>query len=133
MPRSMNQKKKLSILREVLLERSDKAHPLTMKGLIDALSEQGIKAERKSIYDDLQSLRELGLDIVTLRGRQTGYYVATRKFENDELKLLVGAIASAESIAQNQREELTEKLLSFASIHEREEILEGCFENKNKL
>ena len=63
MPRSANQKKKLSILRSVFLERSDETHPLTMKELLNALAAHGISAERKSVYSDIETLRELGMDI----------------------------------------------------------------------
>ena len=67
MPRSVNQKKKLPILRSILLERSDETHPLSMKEIIQALAAHGITAERKSIYNDLETLKELGLDVKTVK------------------------------------------------------------------
>ncbi len=36
----------------------------------------GITAERKSIYDDIEALREFGLDVQYKRGRPGGYYLA---------------------------------------------------------
>ena len=38
------------------------------------LEEQGIRAERKSIYDDMETLREFGMEIQYKRGREGGYY-----------------------------------------------------------
>lgn len=39
-------------------------------------SENGVSAERKSIYDDMEVLRSFGMDIKFKRGKYTGYYVA---------------------------------------------------------
>ena len=38
------------------------------------MEEQGIRAERKSIYDDMETLRDFGMDIHYRRGREGGYY-----------------------------------------------------------
>ena len=54
MPKSSNQKLKLLYLMQMLLERSDENHPLTVQDMIDELSQHDISAERKSIYSDLE-------------------------------------------------------------------------------
>ena len=59
MPRSANQKLKLLCLCRILWERTDEDHPLTVPELIQALEAWDIKAERKSIYDDMEALRTL--------------------------------------------------------------------------
>ena len=119
MPRSANQKKKLSVLRSILLERSDESHPLTMKELISALAAHGIKAERKSVYSDIETLRELGTDIKTVRGKTVGYYVAARVFELPELKLLVDSVRASKFITEKKSSQLISKLSSLASVHDR--------------
>ena len=81
MARQSNQKRKLVFLRDVLLEYTDEKHPMTMKEIINQLAARGVSAERKSIYDDMETLKVLGLDIQTVRSRSTGYYVAKRDFE----------------------------------------------------
>ena len=63
MPRSANQKLKLLCLCRILWERTDEDHPLTVPELIQALEAWDIKAERKSIYDDMEALRTLGMDV----------------------------------------------------------------------
>ena len=60
MPRSANQKLKLLCLCRILWERTDEDHPLTVPELIQALEAWDIKAERKSIYDDMEALRDPG-------------------------------------------------------------------------
>ena len=127
MPRSANQKKKLAILRSVLLERSDESHPLTMKELISILAAYGINAERKSIYSDIETLRELGTDIRTVRGRTVGYYVAAREFELPELKLLVDSVRASKFITEKKSTQLIKKLSSLASVHERRALNRAVF------
>lgn len=67
MPRSANQKLKLLCLCRILWERTDEDHPLTVPELIQALEAWDIKAERKSIYDDMEALRTLGMDVQSPR------------------------------------------------------------------
>ena len=127
MPRSANQKKKFAILRSVLLERSDESHPLTMKELISILAAYGISAERKSIYSDIETLRELGTDIRTVRGKTVGYYVAAREFELPELKLLVDSVRASKFITEKKSTQLIKKLSSLASVHERRALNRAVF------
>ena len=47
-----------------------------MQEIIGRLQENGVSAERKSIYDDMEVLRSFGMDIKFKRGKYTGYYVA---------------------------------------------------------
>ena len=53
MPKSAYQKLKLLYLARLLFEESDEEHPLSMERILAYLSEQGINAERKSVYDDI--------------------------------------------------------------------------------
>ena len=127
MPRSVNQKKKLPILRSILLERSDETHPLSMKEIIQALAAHGITAERKSIYNDLETLKELGLDVKTARGRTVGYYVGNREFELPELKLLVDAVRASKFIPEKKSAALIKKLASLANMHDRKALNRAVF------
>ena len=63
MPRSANQKLKLLCLCRILWERTDEDHPLTVPELIQALEAWDIKAERKSIYDDMEALRARAVEV----------------------------------------------------------------------
>ncbi len=127
MPRSANQKKKLSILRSVFLERSDETHPLTMKELLNALAAHGISAERKSVYNDIETLRELGMDIQTVRGKTVGYYLKSREFELPELKLLVDAVRASKFITEKKSAQLIKKLASLANMHDRRALNRAVF------
>ncbi len=85
MARSSFQKLKLLHVMNYLLQNSDEEHPITVNQMIQYLESNGIAAERKSIYDDIEALRTFGMDIEECkRGRVFGYYVASRTFELPE-------------------------------------------------
>lgn len=81
MGRTENQKLKLLYLKELFERQSDEEHLLSMQDILDALAAQGIRAERKSVYDDILCLQQFGMDIVTVKGRNGGYFLASRTFE----------------------------------------------------
>ena len=118
MPKSSNQKLKLLYLMQYLLQKSDESHPITIQQMIDELARYDIKAERKSIYDDLEALRLFGLDIVQTKSKTTGYYVGARNFEIPELKLLVDSVQSSKFITEKKTLSLIKKIESLASIYD---------------
>ncbi|MBP3392405.1 MAG: WYL domain-containing protein [Clostridia bacterium] len=122
MPRGANQKIKILYLMRILLERTDDAHGLTTEELIAALHDLGVDAERKTIYDDIETLRLFGLDIETRRGKKTTYHIVSRDFELPELKLLVDAVQSSKFITHKKSSELIKKLANFASRYEAQQL-----------
>ena len=113
-----NQKLKLLYLMEILLEKTDEEHPMTVPEMISELAAVGVPAERKSIYDDLESLRTFGLDIVQTRSKTTGYYVGARDFELPELKLLVDCVQSSKFVTEKKTLSLIRKIESLASAYD---------------
>ena len=63
MARSSFQKLKLLHIMNYLLQNSDEEHPVTVNQMIQYLESNGIAAERKSIYDDIEALCTFGMDI----------------------------------------------------------------------
>ena len=118
MARSQKQKLKLLYLMQYLTQHSDEAHPVGVAQMAEMLAERGILAERKSLYADLEALREFGLDIVQTRGKTVGYYVGSRDFELPELKLLVDSVQSSKFITQRKTLSLIRKIESLASVHD---------------
>ena len=117
MPRYVDQKAKLPLLQQILENETDEQHPLTVNELIDRLAVRGIHAERKSLYTDLEQLRQLGADIVSVRGRTTGYYLGQRRFDLPELRLLVDAVQSSLFITQKKSTQLIAKLETLTRRH----------------
>lgn len=109
------QKKKLLLLSRILEQESDQEHPLSVPDILKSLERLGVLAERKSIYDDLHSLEELGIDLVRVGNR---YYMGERTLELAQLKLLVDAVQACRFISQNKTGELIGRLQKLCSIHE---------------
>lgn len=122
MARSLNKKSRLLYVMKILLENTDEDHALTCSRIIEKLSEFGIKAERKSIYADIDTLRDFGLDIIKRKTKTFEYFVANREFELPELKLLVDAVQSAKFITCGKSVALIAKLESLCSIYQASEL-----------
>ena len=122
MAKAPHQKGKLLALRSIFLEKTDEEHGLTIPQLIDLLAQQGISAERKSIYDDIETLRLHGVDIELRRGKRSEYYVANRLFELPELKLLVDAVQASKFITHRKSTQLIKKVESLASDYEAQSL-----------
>ena len=123
MARSANQKSKLLYVRDFLLRNSDQEHPVTVNQIIGFLSQQDIRAERKSIYDDIETLRRFGLDVIqTKEDGRGGRYGGEREFELPELKLLVDAVQASRFITENKSRSLIKKLESLVSVHDARQL-----------
>ena len=119
MARSSFQKLKILYVMEYLLRRSDEGHPVSVAQLIAELESHGISAERKSIYDDIESLRDYGVDVIQSgTGRNSGYYIASREFELPELKLLVDSVQSSKFITYKKTMSLIKKIENLASVYD---------------
>ena len=66
---TQRQKGKLLLLQKILLSETDENHKLTGAELISKLAASGISCERKTIYDDIETLMIAGMlhDIGKLR------------------------------------------------------------------
>jgi len=123
MAKSGNQKTKLLHLQKILLERTDDDHGMTMPEIIDALAALDIKADRKTLYQDFEELRDFGLDIIMeKRGKQTYYHVGERPYELAELKLLVDSVQAAKFISEKKSQQLIKKLEGLVSREEAKEL-----------
>ena len=105
-----------------LLEKSDEQHPVSVSEIISHLEANSISAERKSIYDDMEALRQYGIDVEMRRNKHFGYYVGSRSFEMPELKLLVDAVQSSKFITKKKSDQLIKKVESLASVHEAKKL-----------
>jgi len=123
MAKSSNQKLKLMYLARILQEKTDMEHGLSMHEIIAELERYDIKAERKSIYDDIEALNLIGMDVEKeTAGGRTVYYLASRTFELPELKLLVDAVQSSRFITRKKSEALIRKIEGLASVHEAKKL-----------
>ncbi|MBQ5318510.1 MAG: WYL domain-containing protein [Oscillospiraceae bacterium] len=122
-----NQKLKMLYLSRIFMKYTDEEHSLTIAEIIEMLAGYGISVERKTLYNDIQLLKEFGLDIVMNNAKQYSYYLASRDFELPELKLLADAVASSRFLTDKKSRELLRKIEDLASIHEGKQINRQVF------
>lgn len=123
MAKESNQKLKIVYLMKILLEKTDETHSITMPEILESLQAYGVTAERKSIYNDIESLRQYGLDIIgEKQDKSFRYYVGNRQFELAELKVLVDSVQSAKFITAKKSRELIKKIEGLASKYEAQQL-----------
>ena len=124
MAKGQNQKAKLLYLANILHRQTDQEHPMTITRMMELLRAQGVDVrDRKSLYDDLETLRVVGMDIEKRRdGRSWGYFVASRTIELPELKLLVDAVQSSRFITRKKTDQLIQKVEGLASCHQARQL-----------
>ena len=118
MPRSYDQKLKILYILDYLQKNSHEEHPVRAAELIDMLNKKEISCDRKTVYSDIATLQQFGIDIITVPGKNGGYYVASRSFQLPELKLLIDAVQSSRYLTQAKSRELIEKLCDQVGEHE---------------
>ena len=111
MPKSDNQKLKILYILDFLQRNSHEDHLIKASDLIRMLADQhSISCDRKTIYSDIAALQDYGVDIVSIPGKNGGYYIASRNFELPELKLLIDAVQSSRYLTEKKSRELIGKL-----------------------
>ena len=118
MARHSNQKLKALYVLEILKKHSDEEHPLNAADVVRLLEEQGVLAERKSVYDDIASLEFYGYDIIKANTPKIGWFIGEREFEVPEIYLLCDAVRSAKFISAKKTRELLSKLHGMLSLHQ---------------
>ena len=102
--------KKVLILRilEILTEYSDANHKLRQGEIISLLKTvYGIECERKAVARNVEFLQYAGYEIVS---DGTGTYLAEKKFEAGELRLLIDSVLANRNVCKSHTRELIVKL-----------------------
>ncbi len=111
-------KNRILELKSILERESDEQHPLRTTELLQALAQAGVQTERKTVYRCIEILRDSGLDILETRSPAHGYYLASRHFEEVEVRLLIDAVLAASFITQKKTDLLVKKLEEMVSVYQ---------------
>ena len=118
-----NSKLKILYLMDIFYNKTDDENIMTSNELCDELEQTyGITCERKSIYSDIETLQAYGMDIIFTRTPKKGYFLASRRFEIAELRLLVDAIQAAGFITPKKTRQLIDKINKELSVSQAEKI-----------
>lgn len=123
MPNVSEKKLKLLYIAQILLERTDSEHAVTLPQMMEELEAKGLQAERKSLYDDIETLRHFGFPIETRKTRSFSYYLAQRPFSQEDLSQLGEAVRQAPFLSPRRVAQLLKKLASLGSRYQGELLL----------
>ena len=105
-----------------LYENTDENHPVSTPELVKIFQAEDAHASRKTVKDDIDVLVGEGFDIVTVRSTQNSFFLANRKFEIPEIKLLIDAVSSSRFINREKSAVRVEKLTGRVSKAQAEKI-----------
>lgn len=131
---SYNSKSKVKVLYllKILREETNAEHGLTMPQIIQRLAEHGVSAERKSVYADLDALREFGIDVRTYRTSPVEYGVVPDEFSLEELMVMVDAVQSCRAITQRQADSLVRSIKQLTNKEDRK-VLDRCIHVEGRI
>lgn len=117
--RSSKQGVKLMYIRDYLRKNTNKDHPKDALEISDYLAGLGIKADRKTIYNDIERLKEdFKEPIEYSRVKKRGYYISEPQFTRTELAVLIDCVCNASFVTKADALRLTNKLKGLANIHD---------------
>ena len=93
--------------------------------MLEMLEAKGIPAERKSLYDDLETLRRFGFPIETRKSRTFAYYLSQRTFSPGDVALLAEAVRQAPGLSPRKVSQLLKKLGTLCSQYQAQALLSG--------
>lgn len=117
-----NGKLRILYVMRMLQEETDSEKGLSMTAIIQRLADFGLTVDRKTIYTDLDTLRDFGIKIDTAQRNPVEYYIENRDFDLDELMLMVDAIQSCRFITQSQCERISRNIRLLATDYQREKL-----------
>ena len=105
----------------VFLDHTDDENCVSTEDLIRIYEENGFKANRHTIKDNIDTLDANGIEIICERkgSGKTYYHVGARLFELAELKMLVDAVSSSRFITKSKSDTLIKKLTELTNKQNR--------------
>lgn len=139
-----NQKLKPYLVLQYLLRETDENHVVKADDIVVYLQENGIDAERRSIYRDIEEINKANwmiengatlqeaeeaikdeqerLVIFDRHRNPKGFYVRQRHYDLNDIRLLAECVYAAKFIPQGQADRLVSVIGEFVSKHQAEKI-----------
>lgn len=125
----MAEKKHISFaLLQILQEETDENHALSAGELMERINRRlNLSIERRTVYSNIDILRQAGYDISDYNDNGKGYWLKTRQFDKGEILLLCNAVHASHFISHEQSQALIEKLLGTLSREERKQFTDNVY------
>jgi len=116
-------KNRVLALYKILTKYTDELHQISMQNILVHMEAEGHFCSEDSILRYIKQLRnELGVDVISGRGRNARYFIGNRLLEKEEMKLIIDSINASNFIEKNIATKMIDKLKSTMSIYDSEEL-----------
>ena len=116
-------KNRVLALYKILIKNTDEQHPITMQDILTYMEAEGHFCSEDSVLRYIKQLRnELGVDVISGRGRNARYFIGNRLLEKEELKLIIDSINASNFIEKSIATKMIDKLKNTMSIYDSEEL-----------
>lgn len=116
-------KNRVLALYKILIKNSDEQHSISMQDILDYMASEGYSCSEDSVLRYIKQLRnELGVDVISGRGRNARYFIGNRLLEKEELKLIIDSVNASNFIEKSIAIKMIDKLKSTMSKYDSEEL-----------
>ena len=115
-------KHRLMTVKMILEEESDQSHRFSVKQLLDRLDLPHTEANQRAVRSDIKTLQDFGIATTREKHRTFEYYVSSRRFQQNELKMLIDIVQSSRSIDEQTSRDLVESILALGSHSESQSL-----------
>ena len=116
-------KNRVLALYKILIKNTDEQHPISMQDILTYMDSEGYSCSEDSILRYIKQLRnELGVDVISNRGRNARYFIGNRLLEKEELKLIIDSINASNFIEKSIATKMIDKLKCTMSTYDSEEL-----------
>ena len=105
-------------LYNVLSRNTDEEHPMNMAQIREEMKRSGNSCSEDSIFRYMKQLRnELGVDIISSKGRNANYFIGKRVLDKEEMQVVIDAINASSVIDEISTKRIIEKIKGLTSIY----------------
>ena len=122
--RSPNQGVKLLYIRDYLHKETNKEHPRNATEISDYLATKGIKADRKTIYNDILRLQVEFQEPIDYHPNKKGYYIAEPTFSLYELQMLMDSVRSSKFLSAEEVSSMCKRIAGLTNIYDQSALTE---------
>ena len=116
-------KNRVLALYKILIKNSDEQHSISMQDILDHMASEGYSCSEDSVLRYIKQLRnELGVDVISGRGRNAQYFIGNRLLEKEELKPIIDSVNASNFIEKSIAIKMIDKLKSTMSKYDSEEL-----------
>ncbi len=120
----MSNKKRIMMVLEYLKENTNYDNGANAETLISYLKNQATDVERKTIYNDVKQLDEMGYSIGK---NKEGYYFDDEMFEASELRVLIDMVKAITFLSEKTSKEIIDKITALTNKFNRVIINSGDY------